>query len=306
MKIFLPMIELFYGHRCNLACTGCTSMSDVIQNYEYDPTIESILESIDNLSNHVDVGEIDLMGGEALLYWDLIELISSRIREKFPNTVIGICTNGLLLEKFESRIIDFSKKYHPCVIDITNHFKLFSDDVISKKFQSSLKTFLEHVDVSSRKSVTWGVTNDTVDLYSSPIANIRVADAENFYSCYYTNVENKIKPFATNDPAGSYKNGCAMPNCHLLYESKLYKCSWFALLPKLLKIKNQLDDSDWAKYLNYKAIDLKDCSYSELQLFADTANKHIDLCDMCSNNKKFEIKHNKENVINIRVKHENF
>lgn len=294
------MVEIFYGHRCNLSCNGCTSASDIIKNYEHDPTLDSIFESIDDLSNYADVNEFDLMGGEAFLYWDSIEKIVEHIRIKFPNSTIGICTNGLLLDKFQNKLIEFCKTFHPCVIDITNHFKLFSDDIIAKKFHKTLEKFLETNHMNKKSTIKWGVVQDSVELYSSSTFNVRIADAEYFYSCYYTNNENKIKPFATNDPEGSYKNGCSMPNCHLLYESKLYKCSWFAILPKILKIKNQLDDNDWSKYLNYKALNLKNPTVTELKHFVETSNKHIDLCDMCNNNKLFSIKHSKENVIAIK------
>ena len=296
MNFLLPMVEVFYGHRCNLSCKGCTSASDIIKTINYDPSLDSILDSIDNLATYVDVKEFDLMGGEAFLYWESIEKISEHIRKKFPKSTIGICTNGLLLEKFQDKLIEFCKNFHPRVIDITNHFTLFSEDIIAKKYKIKLDNFLKNNKITKTKTVKWGVTQDNIEIYSSNTFDVRIADAQNFYSCYYITNENKIKPFATNDARGSYKYGCAMPNCHLLYESKLYKCSWFALLPKILEIKNQLDDPDWTKYLNYKALDLKNLNLDDLENFVATSNTHIDLCDMCSNNKTFSIKHSKENV----------
>ena len=110
MNFLLPMVEVFYGHRCNLSCKGCTSASDIIKTINYDPSLDSILDSIDNLATYVDVKEFDLMGGEAFLYWESIEKISEHIRKKFPKSTIGICTNGLLLEKFQDKLIEFHKQ----------------------------------------------------------------------------------------------------------------------------------------------------------------------------------------------------
>lgn len=276
-KIKLKLVEVFYGYRCNLSCKGCSSGSDIIKNYDNDPTLESILCSIENLSNHVIPDNIDLIGGELLLYWDRIELITAKIRQHFPTTNIGMVTNGLQLDKFKDRLIDLCKRNHPCTVDITDHFTLFSSDVVAKKYHKKLNTFLKN---THRAQIVTQLTK--------PIE---------FKSCYYITEQGKLKPYATNDPIGSYTNGCAMPYCHTLVDSKLYKCSWFVVLPNILASKGQSNDIDWDRYLNYQPLDLVNPTDESLLAFSNTQDQAISLCDMCSNKSSDGIIKIKENVL---------
>lgn len=297
-KIKLPMVELFYGHLCNLSCRGCTSASDLIKHKNKDPSLDSIYKTIDDLAAYVEVDAIDLMGGEIFLYWDTVEKIANRIREKFPKAVIGLGTNGLLLNKYQDKIIEFCEKYHPCVIDITDHFSLFSEDVLTTEFKDKIKNFIKNTNSSIESVIQWGVVQEDVTIFKNQKFKTRIAKAKEFYPCYYIADDNKIKPHSTNDPNGSYANGCAMPSCHLAVDSKLYKCSWFSMLPKMLEITNQLDDKDWQPYLNYQPVDLSNPTQQDLINFYITSTSSISLCDMCSNNKKNSLPHTKDNVLN--------
>lgn len=309
-KIKLKLVEVFYGYQCNLSCQGCSSASDVVKTSEYDPSIESIFASIENLANCVEPESIDLMGGELFLYWDKVTQIVDKVRQHFPHTPIALATNGLLLHKYKDRLLKLCEDHHPCVVDITDHFTLFSKDVRTKKFHKKLDEFL--ADMVPVSVVKWSNALDhlkehkstEVDdwqrylvekkLYSGKSATVKVYNQQKFVSCYYTE-DAKIKPHATNDPAGSYANGCAMPYCHLLVDSKLYKCSWFAVLPQLLSKTDQLQDPDWQKYLKYQPIDIASPQQAHLDQFEQTSCSSIELCDMCSN-KPAGVLHTKSNV----------
>lgn len=317
-KIKLKLVEIFYGYRCNLSCRGCSSASDIVKTTVYDPSIESIFTSIENLAKYIEPESIDLMGGELFLYWDKVEQIVSKIRQHFPDTQIALATNGLLLDKYKDSLLRLCEENHPCVIDITDHFTLFSKDIKAKKYHKKLDEFLAQLTTISvsnwpnpadhlkeHKSTEvddWQRYFIEKKLYSGSSTTVKVYNQQKFVSCYYP-IDEKIKPYATNDPDGSYAHGCAMPYCHLLVDSKLYKCSWFAVLPRILEKYNQLHDPDWQKYLKYQPIDLSAPTQTQLDQFEETSTRSIELCDMCSNNKSLNgTLHNKTNVFPVKFK----
>jgi hypothetical protein len=97
----------------------------------------------------------------------------------------------------------------------------------------------------------------------------------------YKLVNNKPKPFATGNSHDSYLNGCCSEMCSFLIDKKLYKCGALGTLHRFLEKHNQLDDTDWQKYLNYTPLDLTSCTQEQVQQFSDTKYSSISQCDMC-------------------------
>ena len=315
-KIKLNLVEIIYGYQCNLKCNGCSSASNLILDKSYDPTLESIYKSIDDLGKHVIPENIDLMGGELFLYWNKIEKIIIKIRENFPDVCIGLVTNGLLLDKFSNKLLNLCEKFHPCKVDITDHFTLFSEDVISKKYHNKLNEFFKNYNIPKTNTIKWNpskqwlekskslLANNSIktltirqEIYETSTTKFQITKQQEFSTCYYENNQGLIKPYATHDPTGSYANGCSSPWCHTLINSKLYKCNWFVVLPYILELKNQLNDTDWGKYLNYKPLDLTNPAQEDLDYFYKTRLSSISQCDMCSNDSTKKIIQSKENVI---------
>ena len=250
------------------------------------------------------------MGGELFLYWDKVEKIVIKIRELFPTTNIRLASNGLLLSKFEDKLITLCKKHYPCTVEITDHFTLFPDDIIAENYHKKLDAFLlklQHTATikwpishlkkyNNTSNINWKTWLIKEEVYQSESTRFNVVNQLVFTPCYYHD-NDKIKPYATNDPDGSYANGCNMQGCHLLLDSKLYKCSWFAFLPHILEKYNQLQDNDWQKYLTYQPVDLTNLKPEHLLEFEKSSHSAISLCDMCSNNPKNAIEHTKENVL---------
>jgi organic radical activating enzyme len=297
-KIKLTLVEVLYGHRCNLSCSGCSSISDQIKDYDQDPTIESIFESIDHLSNTVIPGSIDLMGGELFLYWDRIKQIVPKVREKFPATTIIMTTNGMMLDKYQNEVIELCNTYGPCVLEVTNHFTLFPQDTLTLNYKKKIDSFIEKNNFVSDTPyiVKFKTAEDAT--FENPDLNMEVSISKpQVFIPGYQKTDGQVKPFATNDPEGSYRNGCAMPICHMLVDSKLYKCSWLAFLPKLLAKYGQLDDPDWKKYLEYQPVDLSNPTEQALADFEATRHSAISVCDMCSNNVNHQIPHNRSTVL---------
>lgn len=112
-EIFTPMItsarfgviQFDLTDKCNLNCNLCSHFSPLVTN-ERRYTLcqfEKDLRRVKELSSHVD--DIDLWGGESLLHPDLEEMVSLT-REVFPDSLIAVGTNGLLIPKMKESLFE--------------------------------------------------------------------------------------------------------------------------------------------------------------------------------------------------------
>ena len=93
-KIDIEIVNFYYGINCNLSCNGCFSGSDIIKHNRYDPTLDSILTSIEDFSRVANVKQmVTLIGGEPLMYWDTVVPMARHVRKYFPNVDINLTTN---------------------------------------------------------------------------------------------------------------------------------------------------------------------------------------------------------------------
>jgi hypothetical protein len=115
----------------------------------------------------------------------------------------------------------------------------------------------------------------------------------------YIQQGNQLKPFKTNDPEKSIKNGCVGSICSALVDSKLYKCAKLFAIHHVLDTTNQIDDPDWQKYLDYSPIDLTNTTVEELSAFEQQQGRHIDKCDMCPSQRIINITHIPQTKNNI-------
>lgn len=294
--IKIKMTNFYYGFKCNLACKGCNSGSDIIFHKDHDPSLESILESITNFAKHVsDVTiTITLIGGEPLLYWnEKIVPMAHHVRKYYPTTTINISTNGLLLHKLKDEVIQLLLDIDNIRLSVDDHTADFSDDPVGKKYLKNLNYFLSDPRLHKIHDEHYDIPNKNIDIMLHSFLS-------GFHAQFLT-VDRKLKPFATNDPEGSMKYGCVGNICSAIIDSKLYKCPRLLSLPKILAEVNQLDDPDWAKYLNYAPVDLsRNDIEEELNLFEATEGLPIPECDVCANKFIQNItwfQQSKENVI---------
>lgn len=300
-KINLKIVDLFYGYKCNLACVGCNPGSDIIQHTDYDPSLDSILKSITDLSHRVETIEnhISLLGGEPFLYWEerIIPIIR-HIRQLFPTTTICLVTNGFYLHKFQQQLIDLLLEINYIDVSITDHTRGFADDPVAVKYHTNLTNFLSHPIFFKIHDCHYGISDYKVNIHITPEPLI--------FKAQYKTVNNKRYPFATNDPMGSYKTGCTGNICNHLVDSKLYKCSKLAYIRDTLKETNQLDDPEWSKYLAYQPIDLTDTNNQPLlDEFETNLTSPIAECDMCPNRPVIGITailQTKDNVLKKQVR----
>jgi organic radical activating enzyme len=130
-------LQLFLINKCNLNCKNCSHFSPLVKKSEYynPKDIENDLKRLSKLGLYIN--EIDLIGGEPLLYDedDLVEVIR-KCSTYYPDTSIIISTNGLLLKKISRKLIDTVNEYnvafsitrYPVVNDVLDELLKFLDE----------------------------------------------------------------------------------------------------------------------------------------------------------------------------------
>lgn len=293
-KINLKIVNLYYGFDCNLTCRECFSGSDIIRSKDYDPSLENILKSIEDLSKQVnDITEMfTLIGGEPLLYWDTVVALVKHFRKFYPTTVINITTNGVLLHKYRDKVLDLLLSTNNIRISLTNHFSEFINDPTGVKYKQNLEYFFSDPRINRIHNLHYDIPNRNI--------NFHLHEFSDGFKAQWVHKDGKLKPWATNDPQGSMQYGCTGDRCSAIIDSKLYKCPRFVVLPVVLDKVNQLDDPDWKKYISYIPIDLSQNDIQdELEKFEANQGHPISECDMCPNKHIInitQIPHTKENI----------
>lgn len=318
MNRHIKLLDVFYGNKCNLACSNCDSRSDEL---DYDgPSIESMKESILLANEKFDVENWSTIGGEALLYKDKILEIIKCIRSFEPNKTIFLSTNGMLLHKNIDWIVDVVKEYRVWV-QVCNHTPLFMDKStmvnatheIGKKLglSETIPAHLWWYDVFNlgagtenwrayTKEKGWddelSIRDPNDVTYMKENWGIHYMESPNFHTIV-NRVNGLPKPFNSN-PADAYKNSCPSQFCAFLHNKKIYKCGALGTLEQLLDKYNLSNDPEWEKYLQYKPVDLETCTDKDIKHFADTHYCSISECSMCPGQTMF-IEKNKVNVLKI-------
>lgn len=300
----IKILDIFYGNKCNLACMHCDTRSNSLSGV--DPDIDNIKESIRLANNKFDVENWSVLGGEPLLYKDTVIEIIKYLRSIEPNKTIFFPTNGLLLEKNIEFVADLIKNYRVWV-QVCNHTAKF--DIVKKqniqrsikeiahlaklpqldpvynwwysimKFESGTSNWLEFVE-KKRIDIT-DTTPDSIGFMQDNYG-IHYMESHEFQRIYNL-VDSKPMPYNSKDPSESYWNSCPSLFCAFLHDKKVYKCAALGTLHNFLETKEMLEEEQWQKYLNYKPVDLENCTEKEVEHFGNTHYCHIDECSMCPN-----------------------
>lgn len=104
----LNTIKIQLGFACNFTCNYCS------QNSLRDKNIDSINNQIAKTNDFIEklppffaAGEnndgtgvsIEFWGGETLLYWESVKLLTKHFKSKFPQINLGLFTNGSLINR---------------------------------------------------------------------------------------------------------------------------------------------------------------------------------------------------------------
>ena len=279
-KIDQVNLNIFYGYGCNYSCYGCFAGSDHVKKKSLDPNLDEIYQSIPRLAELFNVtNELTLIGGEPFMYWNSrIVPLSRELRKHFPGVKIGTITNGQLIGKHVDQILDWFDEMGSAHIVVTKHIDALLDTRPGKKWLEGADKLFSHPRLVK-------IHDEHYHIKDNINANIYLNRPDEWFPSFRYE-GNKIKPFATQDPAGSMRHGCPGRFCSCTFGTKLYKCPKLASLNNHLKVLEQESDSDWKKYLDYPALDLLDPTDQDLEFLEQTYGQPTEHCDMCSNNPK--------------------
>lgn len=286
----LQFVDIYYGGKCNLTCHQCDTRSDTFRQGEFDTDLDNIKHSIDLARANFSIRNFSLLGGEPLLNFDKVKQVAEYLRSVDKSAVLTMPTNSTLLAKNVSEVADFMLKYK-VVILMTNHYAAF-DKIESDRIEQARDQLISLLQIEERSAmdfytevINYASENSTASnndrFWGSKDVGIFYHEQHEFQQ-HYKLVNGVPKPHAEGTPEASYKNGCCSPFCTFLYDKKMYKCASLGTLDKFLKHHGLFNDPDWQKYLNYKSLDLINCSAEEIKNFSDTNHCAIEQCDMCS------------------------
>lgn len=149
----MQMVQILVSPGCNLNCKLCSHFAPLVKEgefYEFERFSKDV-EQLHKLADKIE--HIDIWGGEALLCPELHKYIY-RTREVFPDTVIKVGTNGILLPKISEELIvamqetkaKFSISVYPTMIETL-------EKVIPKI--RDLGIALEVIDGVPKKNLFW-------------------------------------------------------------------------------------------------------------------------------------------------------
>ena len=260
------MLDVHIANKCNLMCDGCNHWSNYGFKEIFTPKI--LYEWAEPWSKIVKPERVNLLGGEPLLNPSCAKIVSD-YRTLFPDSIIKLFTNGLLISK--QKWLKESLKKNKCVLVITLH----SDE---QKYLDKLKkelAFLNTWGVSRVKMKTWFRTVFDFDGIEVEIRDMR----GHWYKTYTGNGIN-ARPYKDNNPRKSWEN-CVSKNSVQLYNGKLHKCGAITYLPDFLNKYNLKNHKEWKEYGQYQGL-----KHTESKAIIDNWFKKEEesICNMCPSN----------------------
>ena len=100
----LPYLEIPIVKHCNLKCKCCSHLANMETENYADPTqFARVMARLSVLFS--EITSIRLLGGEPLLHPELVTF-AKIVRQYFPDTLLKIVTNGLLIPKLDGEILE--------------------------------------------------------------------------------------------------------------------------------------------------------------------------------------------------------
>ncbi len=183
-KKTINYLEIHITDSCNLKCKNCSHFCYLVDELILI-NIDDFKKDVEELSKKININTIRLMGGEPLLHPQVNEFMYYT-RLFFPNSIIKLVTNGLLLAAKKSDFWDCVKKYN-IYIDLS-YYSLY------KKYIDEVKNILKMNNIEDR---LW------------------LVDQKIFF--------NLFNQYGTSNEEIAFKN-CTRKICTNLWNHKLYIC----------------------------------------------------------------------------------
>lgn len=193
-KFFLEYIETHVVDYCNLNCRSCGHMASLFSKNDFYK-LDEFRRDMRQLSYHIDLAVLRLLGGEPFLAKNLDEYVKIS-REYFPQSMIVIVTNGLLIPTIDKKILTAIRE-NQVVVEITQYPP-------TTKMMDRISQTLND--------------NGVIHFFGAPI--------KDFMMRFIRGKEDQ-----KYNPIQSMKL-CESRYCHFLRNGKLYKCPGDALMYK--------------------------------------------------------------------------
>ena len=197
---FLNYLEINLVDNCNLNCKGCAHFSNICdKNYV---EVEQFERDLKKLTEHFELYNFRLLGGEPLLHPNLKEIIEIS-RRYLPNSRLIIVTNGLLLDKLSPKIL-----------------KSISDNKIIitiSLYQPTFKKLNSIVEILTKYNIKYLINDDIFR---------KIETIQSFHTRLTD--EKKDGDFSAN-------KSCSGRFCRFIRDGKISKC----YLPLLVEVLNK-------------------------------------------------------------------
>lgn len=256
----LGTVQFLISPACNLNCKLCSHFSPLVQNreyYEYD-RFEADLIHLSALVDRID--NLGLWGGETLLCPDLYRYVY-KAKEIFPESTVGVGTNGMLLDRLDKELIRAMR-------ETESVFCISLYPVIKDRFDSILSML-------KKEKIRYFVDYD----HLSPDP-----DNQFFFRRYDLNGD--------NDSYYSWKT-CKSRRCHTIYKGKISGCylpitsvyfneyfkgEYFDTSGDCIDIHQEKSSSDLIKRLNSPMRSCRYCHYPQYEKW-EIIGKKSDISD---------------------------
>lgn len=191
---YLEYLVINILDHCNLKCKGCDHFACIADPYLVPfQTLHNDIERMAEIMHGDNIMKIGVMGGEPLLHPDLLEILKD-VRNNFPNAIIRLTTNGLLLLQQKEDFWAVCRDYNITIVNTKYPIKIDHEKMKEKaesesvKFQFYEGTGDDTVKTSFKKIITLDGTNDPVKSF----AKCHCANWDNFlmegklYSCAFS------------------------------------------------------------------------------------------------------------------------
>lgn len=192
-----PCLEYMIVHildHCNLRCKGCDHFACIAEE-KFIPykTIHRDIKRLSEIFNRDYIIKIAVMGGEPLLHPELKEILKD-IRKYFPNTIIRLTTNGILLLKQDEEFWKICRENNVLIVNTKYPINLDFKAIEEKAKNSGVEykffegTEGEYVKHSFKKVINLkGDSNPTDSFSKCHISNYgnMVLDGK-FYACAFS------------------------------------------------------------------------------------------------------------------------
>ena len=276
--------------KCNLSCTGCTTLSDHSESASF-PHVTNWIEDLTLLKNNVNPEILGIAGGEPLMHPDIQQIVEFG-RKTFSK--VNLSTNGLLLSDhpwLHDLISDTTEKF---TLTISVHGDTSRDSKFSDMVHNSVTPFL-----AKSANVSDDLIKNTIDDFSSNGAD---TNNDNFYvvernqhivkirgtniflrftSHYWVHpyLDDQSLPIPYDNDAHDAFRDCFCPLPHYV-GGKIFKCPVTAFLPDMLNLKSDMDN--WPYLKEFVPYDIQNIDNKEILRLQGPE----DVCKHCPVNNK--------------------